>query len=301
MSVFFSSSDGEDDHHQFVSSSEESWHDIQEHSELDNIKPLWDVNDPVEKQFTRDLQELGALPPDIRDPKVYGTTNTGPKGVKADYEIAKRRAVLYHQRENYKKIALAEKNTMTVAPVINDLYIEDEEMMAFLDEQDPQYANWRDQQIQKHIEQQTLIEKNKEMIKKQKKTFGGLIKFGREQYIEFIDDEEDNVTIVINVYEDFVSRCKKMNDCLSQISIKYHTIKFGCIKSSNTSLRFDDGSLPTLIVYKGKASKPEKTFIDVTTNFEDPHNFDFDDVEEFLLENNVATSEETNPAFDMFY
>ncbi|XP_078263702.1 phosducin-like [Rhinoraja longicauda] len=73
-----------------------------------------------------------------------------------------------------------------------------------------------------------------------------------EQFLEVIEKELKNTTVMVNVYEDGVKGCKSLINCLTCLALEYPMVKFCKIKASNTgaSDRFSDHILPALLVYK---------------------------------------------------
>lgn len=117
------------------------------------------------------------------------------------------------------------------------------------------------------------------------KRFGNLISLNTaDDFLKAIDSENQNVTIVIHIYDEKFCACKTMNSCLNQLAKEYQTVKFCKIISTVTGLskNFKTTALPTLLVYKN--GQVIGNFIRISDELGGDEFF-MSDVESFLIEN----------------
>jgi len=88
-------------------------------------------------------------------------------------------------------------------------------------------------------------------LKTQRPSFGFFRSITRDDYVKAIDDEDPNVFVVIHLYQSFITDCLRMNKCLTQLAQKYFHVKFLKLIASEASEKFEDVTLPTLLIYKG--------------------------------------------------
>lgn len=118
---------------------------------------------------------------------------------------------------------------------------------------------------------------------------GMLPKFGQvlalkngDEFLQSVDQENKNITVIIHIYEDKFRACKTMNKCLVQLAQEYPTVKFCKILSTVAGLskNFKTVALPTLLIYKN--GQVIGNFIRLGDEFGDE--FYASDVEGYLIE-----------------
>ncbi|XP_005997344.1 phosducin [Latimeria chalumnae] len=111
-----------------------------------------------------------------------------------------------------------------------------------------------------------------------------------EQFLEVIEKEHKNTTVMVHIYEDSVKGCEALNNCLTCLALEYTTVKFCKIKASSTGAqdRFPEKVLPTFLVYK--AGELIGNFICITEHFNEE--FFAVDVESFLNEYGLLPEKE---------
>lgn len=138
--------------------------------------------------------------------------NTGPKGVIRDWE-------LYKQLENEKlvdqqlqNIALAKKLTLS-----NSQHREDEVDKELMDLMDDDFLlEYRKKRMEEMLTKPTSLPR-----------FGAVISLKNGcEFLDAIDNENKSITIIIHIYEDGHSGCKRMNQCLETLCQQYPTVKF---------------------------------------------------------------------------
>jgi len=242
-------------------------------------------------------QQEEVVLPEIRDPKIHGTTNTGPKGVLNDYKIAKQKLLNKMIQRDIETIEQAKRNSFVVLSSPNDKEKDEEDI---LDEDDEFFNQWRDERMKQLQEQ---LGKNNQQFKKEEKNtanyqkiFGQYYRIGKSQYVDFIDSESESTYVVLHLYDNHNRDCTRLNSCLEDIAKKYNKIKFGHIIATEAKEDFDEFALPVLIIYKGGQDKPTKTLLRAH-EFLDP-NFDFDDVEQFLTDEQLLHPNLADPNFE---
>jgi len=181
--------------------------------------------------------------------------------------------------------------------VTNDFDKTLEEEEELLGEDDEIFRQWKEERmkfLKKQVEDLNLNEVKD--IRKEQKTFGIYQRIGRDQFVDFIDKEDESTFVVLHLFDHQNRDCIRLNSCLEDIAKKYYKVKFGHIIATETKQDFDQFSLPIIIVYRGGADSPFRTIIKAQ-EFLDP-NFDFDDVEQFLIEQNIVNPSLADPTYD---
>eukprot|EP01130_Rhizamoeba_saxonica_P018809 TRINITY_DN9553_c0_g1_i1.p1 TRINITY_DN9553_c0_g1~~TRINITY_DN9553_c0_g1_i1.p1 ORF type:complete len:267 (-),score=75.19 TRINITY_DN9553_c0_g1_i1:33-833(-) len=253
----------------------------EEEDPFSHVKPLWDPDEAIDPEFLAFEEEMiaeGMIPPTIRGP-TGGSSNTGPKGVKADYEVAKVRAELHMLYENQLAMKSIKEGSYIVSTVQEDL------------ENDENFKKWLEERE---------AEKNKtyEFVRETATRYGQFMRFGRADFVSFIDDEKKHVNIVIHLFQPFKRECVRLNDILEDLAKKYPYTKFGAILSNDTggtTDRFRDG-IPAILVYSGSADKPHQIHLRIDEDL--PEYFDIDDVESFFIRNTIVNPQHADPTYD---
>jgi hypothetical protein len=216
--------------------------------------------------------------------------NTGPKGVITDYKEAKQKMIAKMERDRIKAWQSIEQHSFTVASDNNDdTQQEDEEarlereMMlaeeAFLKEYDDHWSREL-QRRQAASTAEMLPGLSKDASVPATRRFGSVASLGRDSFVEFIDQELPHTTVIIHLYQNSNRSCLRMRQVLHDLSRSYPSVKFGEMLSTHAQLSFDDLALPALLIYKGGSLM--ESFVRITEDI--GFNFDFDDLESFLVE-----------------
>eukprot|EP00954_Amorphochlora_amoebiformis_P007147 555444-Amorphochlora_amoeboformis.AAC.1 len=225
----------------------------------------------------------GGGPPAGMMPKVRKgskASNTGPKGVKADYEEAKMiqafknlRAAMRAEREIKKKatgktnfvaaVNKAEKGASTRQGGDED---EDED---FDEDDDEFFDKYKKQQI--------------ELIKNSLPTFGSFNRVSRTAFIQETEKEHDLVYIVVHLYRNHIPSCIRLNLILEDLAPQFHHVKFLRTRANDLVEGFSDIALPMLLVYRG--GDVAHTIPQVTKHF--PRGWEDKDVVEFLAKKGI--------------
>ncbi|KAL5014167.1 hypothetical protein ScPMuIL_008437 [Solemya velum] len=82
--------------------------------------------------------------------------------------------------------------------------------------------------------------------------FGQVVTLTKDRFVEAIDREKPQVTVMVHIYEDGVAACEAMNGCLLCLAQEYPTVKFCKIRASEArlSMKFAATGVPALLIYK---------------------------------------------------
>lgn len=199
------------------------------------------------------------------------SSNTGPKGVLNDWEQ-------YKQLQSAQRVQ-RDKNLIKQ---INDIALTCE---STLDEMENKFlADYRKKRM-------------KEMMAKTEETpvFGKVhnLQTGGD-FLDAIENENPNVTVVVHVYEHNVRTCSIMNSYLKVLSGEFQKTKFCKLigSSAGMSLNFKMCGVPALLAYK--AGQLVGNFVRITDELGD--DFYVGDVENFLIEHGILTDKSCVPS-----
>ena len=158
-----------------------------------------------------------------------------------------------------------------------------------------------DAELEELLNDDFLQEFQKRRMQEMLAMSGMLPKFGEvvtlnngDEFLQAIDSEHKNVTVIIHIYEDKFKACKTMNKCLAKLAQEYPTVKFCKILSTVAGLskKFKTVALPTLIVYKN--GQVIGNFIRLGDEFGDE--FYASDVESYLIEHALLPDKSLMPS-----
>ncbi|XP_022296569.2 phosducin-like protein [Crassostrea virginica] len=208
-------------------------------------------SDEGEQDSDEDRQQAKSEPkasnipePQLRDYNGF-STNTGPKGVINDWREYKRLETEKRAEQEREKQALAKKLQLTCRSHLDDEREKNNDER-FLEELENFEDEFLKEYRQKRIEEMRLALQN---IPK----FGKLVELTSSNFVDEIDKEQSQVTIIIHLYENNVEACESMNGSLNCLAQEYPTVKFCKIRASDTSLshKFSQNGVPALLIYKG--------------------------------------------------
>ncbi|XP_060063817.1 phosducin-like protein [Ylistrum balloti] len=211
--------------------------------------------------------------PEIQEYQGY-STNTGPKGVINDWREFKRLESERRETQEKEKLALMKKLSMTCRSHLDDEKEKqkDEELLQELEELDDDFL--------KEYRMKRLEEMRKALQNVPK--FGQVLALNSDSFVEAIDKELPQVTVIIHLYEEKEQACKTMNGCLACLAQDYPSVKFCKIKASETKLsnKFAKMGVPALLAYK--AGELIGNFVKLTEEL--GKDFISSDVESFLYD-----------------
>lgn len=199
--------------------------------------------------------------------------NTGPKGVIEDWQKYKLLQCQRQEENEKQQLELCKKLAMNCKP---DSELEDGESEQFL-------LEYRKRRMQEMISQYG----NKNL------TFGHVVDIkSPNDFLKMVDEEHETTTIVVHVYDNNNSACKKINDILVILAEQYRDVKFCKVLTSSAglSLHFKISGTPAFLVYKNK--QIIGNFIRITDEFGDE--FSESDIENFFIENGML-NDKTSP------
>lgn len=204
------------------------------------------------------------------------SANTGPKGVIKDWQRYKQLEHEKNEEKERERLYLMKKLAIT-----SKTKAEDEKQK----EQDE-----LDAELEELMNSDTLLEFQRQRMMEMMQicghqlTFGKVISLGSgDEYLDAVDMENKNTTVIVHIYENHLTACKTMNKCLDQLAKEYVYVKFCKIVGSAAGMSrdFKVSGIPALLVYKAK--NLIGNFVRVSDDLGDE--FFASDVESFLIEN----------------
>jgi len=220
-------------------------------------------------------------------------TNTGPKGVIKDWQRFKQLEQQKNQESEAEKRKLVKKLALTCKSADLDSHLEEENLTNQVSVEDLEKDIMEDAFFQEYVRKK-FIEMNRRLVNLPK--FGNVIELNSEMFLSEIDNENKLVKIIIHIYDQKMSECRLMNECLNQIAKDYLVVKFCKVKSSeiNLSDKFKKSGCPALLIYQG--GELIGNFVKMNDEFGDE--FCASDVENFLLEQGYLPSQEISSIRD---
>ncbi|KAL1517687.1 hypothetical protein ABEB36_001422 [Hypothenemus hampei] len=213
------------------------------------------------------------------------STNTGPKGVIEDWRRFKQLQNEKRVESEKERIELAKKLTMTVRTALDEekeqAALQDPDLVELLN--DNFLLDYQKQRIAEMLEQTNI-----------QKKFGQLLLLrNKKEFLDAIDNEEKNVTIIVHIYDELVEVCRIMNQCLKELCKTYDTVKFAAIAASEAgvSREFKIDGVPALLVYK--AGNVIGNFVKLSDDL--GRNFQVEDVQNFLVEHGLLEDKSLTP------
>ncbi|KAF9357674.1 hypothetical protein BGX26_003304 [Mortierella sp. AD094] len=218
--------------------------------------------------------------------------NTGPKGVIADQK--------YHQQQQlqerlssqqaYNARLLAKAPTTTTYRQDKEKELQEKKAQGLLNDDDLKALEEEEQEDEKAILERIRGKRLQEMTWAAKanggagkKMFGSLMEMNSAQYVNAIDTEKKDVTVVIHIYNEHNPACKKLDECLIQVAGRYATSKFIRIKAREVD--FDEEVCPTVLAYR--AGDLIANLVMIT--YELSENFDAAELEELFTKHKVLS------------
>ncbi|GAA6006928.1 hypothetical protein JCM11491_001444 [Sporobolomyces phaffii] len=197
-------------------------------------------------------------PPSNRDPAPLrsggkGSSNTGVKGVRADYREYQQSQAQSRDGDDAKALAkqMGKKLMISLEDDDEDDDSHDQRSARAIDEDQAALDRYRQQRLR---ELQGSGERGLNSLGGEKKVFGHLREIGVEQFLNAVEGETDDVAVVLHLYEPDLLPCIVLNSHLTALSRKYPHTKF--LRALASELDFmqqdpEDETLPTVLVYRG--------------------------------------------------
>ncbi|CAG4939216.1 unnamed protein product [Parnassius apollo] len=202
-------------------------------------------------------------------------SNTGPKGVLEDWRRFKQLEAENRKELEKERIALAKKLTLSVKTEREEQQAKEKE------ELEDELNELIDEEFLMKYQQQRIQELMSQLKKAPK--FGKVITLNnQEEFLNAIDKEDMNVTVIIHIYNRKVKSCTAMDGCLNVLAADHPTIKFCRIDAdvAGLSQHFRVDGVPALLVYKG--GQIIGNFVQLATEL--GNDFFAVDVQRFLIE-----------------
>jgi len=216
------------------------------------------------------------------------STNTGPKGVLNDWQEFKKLEAEKRQENDRQRMALAKKLSMTCKSHLDDEKDKQRQQNAEEDEEVLIDEAFLRQYICKRMEEMR-------MHTVPKPTFGKVYNLDTgDEFLDAIDNEEKNITIVVHLYEKGVQGCEAMSGCMMCLAEEYPNVKFCRLKASaaGVSSKFKKMGLPAILVYK--EGQLMGNFVRLIDEFGE--DFFASDVESFLIEHGMLQDKSLEPS-----
>uniref|UniRef100_A0A182QUU1 Phosducin domain-containing protein n=1 Tax=Anopheles farauti TaxID=69004 RepID=A0A182QUU1_9DIPT len=212
--------------------------------------------------------------------------NTGPKGVIQDWQRFKQLEAERREQDEVEKLRLLKKLSITARTKEEDTAAE------AMHELDAEFQELMDEDFLLEYQRKRMAEMLAMMDKKG--CHGNLVhlKDGGE-FLQAVDKEDKNTTVVIHIYREKYGPCVKMNEALTRLAKEYTNVKFCKFISSDAGLSnlFKTSGVPALLIYKG--GHMIGNFVKLVDDLSDE--FDFSDVESFLVENGIINDKSCKP------
>ena len=219
-----------------------------------------------------------------------GAENTGPKGVIKDWQRFKQLENEKNTESQEERLRIAKRLAMTCRSDDLDKEISKEQCSS--KQEQTSVDNIEKELLDDEFFQEYLKKRLDEMQKKvvSLPRFGKVVELTTETYLNEIDNENPNVTIIIHIYDQKITECKTMNNCLDDIASQYPIVKCCKVRSSEINLtdKFRKLGCPALLIYKNK--ELIGNFVKMADEFGDE--FVTSDVENFLIEQGFLPSED---------
>lgn len=114
----------------------------------------------------------------------------------------------------------------------------------WLDDEKEQLLVLEHQEL-KQVRQQRLKELKQQ---RDQKVFGTVTTIGIDEYIEVIDEQEKDISVIVHLFDESLQKCKELDKHLLDLSYKYALAKF--VRISALELDFDLVESPAILGYK---------------------------------------------------
>ena len=214
----------------------------------------------------------------------YG--NTGPKGVKADYEEAKliceRRLETQRMKANAAFQRAAYGATMqgesySLAAQMAKANLNGERVGDDADDEDS-YSDDSDDEFLKLYRANRI---------KQLRTSAELPQYGSykkvtpEKFVDITNETDPRSYVVVHVFEEYIPACQRLNNVFDIIARRYPHVRFIGFVATEGSQTLSHKALPAILVYRAGALV-NRASADLVGNILDSHKFTAEDVEWML-------------------
>ncbi|XP_052865368.1 phosducin-like protein [Anopheles cruzii] len=213
--------------------------------------------------------------------------NTGPKGVIQDWQRFKQLEAERREQDAAEKLRLLKKLSITTRTKEEDRQAE------AMGELDAEFRELMDEDFLLEYQRKRMAEMLAMMDRKGR--YGELIdlKTG-DDFLQAVDKENKNTTVVVHIYREKYGPCVKMNEALRKLAKEYWNVKFCKFVCTDAGLSnlFKASGVPALLIYKD--GQMIGNFVKLVDDLSDE--FDYSDVESFLVENGIINDKSCKPA-----
>jgi len=219
-----------------------------------------------------DLRHERAPPPEMRPTGAgLSASNTGPKGVKADFEEAKRNEQSMRMREAVAKerVAMAATKTFTVADPL------DEERKALAKKpKDRKEKTGSDSDTDSDLDEddEELMAKMRadrikaiETVRGSMPLFGSYDRVSFDQLAALVKSVHELTYVVVVLYEINHLTCARLHAAFEDIAAQFPHVRFVRIRAREAIKNYAIEGVPTLLIYRG--GKMIKDFVRVQQFF----------------------------------
>ncbi|KAF9432622.1 hypothetical protein BGZ76_010539 [Entomortierella beljakovae] len=227
-----------------------------------------------------------------RYPERETGANTGPKGVIADqrYHQQQQLQERLSTQQGYNARMLSKAPTTTTYRQDKERELQEKKDQGLLDDEDLKALEEEEQDESEKVVLEKIRGKRLQEMSwaannnnGNKKVFGSLMEMNATQYVNAIDTEKKDVTVIIHIYNEFAPCCKKLDECLIQLAARYATTKFIRIKARE--VEFDEQVCPTVLAYRAGDLIANMVMI----TYQLSENFDDAELEELFTDNKVIS------------
>lgn len=180
--------------------------------------------------------------------------NTGPKGVKEDFEEAKlkmraRRLEKKLEAERaIQRAAVGDEKFVLAAPIVSNRRDGSDNDLETDESDDEAFQAYRLQRIS-NMTKAAVQPLDARLI------FGKLDEVTLDNYLEEVEEVDNPHWIVVHLYEPYIEVCVRMNFALMNLAEQFPHVRFVRGRASDLLPGYDEYGLSTLILYKAGEQK----------------------------------------------
>jgi len=214
-------------------------------------------DDESERRPAIDARMNSLPPPVIRnniDPRgMWNSSNTGPKGVKADYKEAQHHVATIRMREKM----IRERELEALATGRREVVLAENVTPASQKSRPDESSDDSDEEEFQKFKLERI-----KLAQASLPVFGGFERLSKEEWTEAIKHTHELVYVIAHLYENDVPACTKLNLCLEALAPRFPHVRFCRVRSTEAMKGYSRAGLPTIIVYK--AGDMVSSFVKVT-------------------------------------
>jgi len=222
---------------------------------------------PEERETSHDFRMDRLPPPDMPPPGVreamdprgnWQSSNTGPKGVLADYEEAKLHMATERMRHEMRgerllqNMACGDKSmyVQDAIPIEEQLKMEKARKKARDSDDSDSDSDLTDDSDDEAFRKYKLDQIR--MVQNSLPSFGVYQRLDTtEEFAKVINNTHELCYVVAHLYQNHVAMCARLHLCLESLAKQFPQIRFVRIKSSDAMKGYKDVGLPAIMLYRG--------------------------------------------------